>query len=369
MAEDVTERHRTATELRVTRDRARAAFLNAPIGAALFSLGTVQPVPLLEVNPALCAMLGYPEAELLNKGFAELVHPDGPYDLSQWEKLVHGEVDRYIVERCLRRSDGRPLWARLSMSLVRDEDGAPAYGVAQIEDITSTRRAAAQQDAVARLGQQALEGTGIDELIVSAVTAVTEILSTPIAGVLEHLIDEQALVGRFTVGIPADAPPPESRRVIEPGYLGEALSERRPIAIEDWATETEHEHSEFTRRHPQGGSLAVPIEGPAGAWGVLSLHTHEPRRWAPEEISFAHAVANVLGAAIQRWTAEEETRRRALHDPLTGLPNRTLLLDRLDARARPRAPQRHHTVAVLFLDLDTSRSSTTAWATPPATSC
>jgi diguanylate cyclase (GGDEF)-like protein/PAS domain S-box-containing protein len=352
MAEDVTDRRRTEAELRVTRDRARAAFLNAPIGAALFSLGTVQPVPLIEVNPALCAMLGYPEAVLLQKGFAELVHPnDGPSDLSRWERLVQGELDRYVVERCLLRSDGRPLWARLSMSLVRDAEGEPAYGVAQIEDITSTRRAARQQDAVARLGQQALEGTGIDELIVSAVTAVTEILSTPIAGVLEHLVDEQALVGRFTVGLPADAPPPERRRVVEPGYLGKALAERRPIAIEDWATETEHEHSEFTRKHSEGGALAVPIEGPAGAWGVLTLHTREPRRWAPDEISFAHAIANVLGAAIQRWTAEEETRRRALHDPLTGLPNRTLLIDRL-AHALERSRRSGTTTALLFMDLD-----------------
>ena len=49
--------------------------------------------------------------------------------------------------------------------------------------------------------------------------------------------------------------------------------------------------------------------------------------------------ANVLADAIERRRAEEEMRRQGLHDPLTGLPNRTLFMDRLVARAQPgRAP-------------------------------
>ena len=52
-----------------------------------------------------------------------------------------------------------------------------------------------------------------------------------------------------------------------------------------------------------------------------------------------------------RKQAEEQLRHRALHDPLTGLPNRDLLLDRLNG-ALARAGRERASVGVLFLDLD-----------------
>jgi diguanylate cyclase (GGDEF)-like protein len=84
---------------------------------------------------------------------------------------------------------------------------------------------------------------------------------------------------------------------------------------------------------------------------VLSVYSPEPRRFAGDEVNFAQAVANVLGAAIQRWRAEEDTRHQALHDPLTELPNRTLFMDRL-AHALERARRGGRKAAVLFMDLD-----------------
>jgi diguanylate cyclase (GGDEF)-like protein len=59
----------------------------------------------------------------------------------------------------------------------------------------------------------------------------------------------------------------------------------------------------------------------------------------------------VLADAIDRVRTEEETRRRGLHDPLTGLPNRTLVLDRI-AHALARSDRGEGSVAVLFLDVD-----------------
>ena len=69
------------------------------------------------------------------------------------------------------------------------------------------------------------------------------------------------------------------------------------------------------------------------------------------DVNFLTAVSHVLAAAVQRHRAEAEVAHQALHDPLTGLPNRALLADRLD-QAAARAGRQPDPLAVLFLDLD-----------------
>ncbi len=65
----------------------------------------------------------------------------------------------------------------------------------------------------------------------------------------------------------------------------------------------------------------------------------------------AHLLGRAIRYAIQRKRTELELARRALHDPLTGLANRTLVTDRLTV-ALARADRKAHDVAVMFLDLD-----------------
>ncbi len=66
--------------------------------------------------------------------------------------------------------------------------------------------------------------------------------------------------------------------------------------------------------------------------------------------------------------AEAEIKRLALYDPLTGLANRRLLLDRL-TRAQVAAARSGRLGALLFIDLDDFRPSMTPTATPRAMRC
>ena len=68
-------------------------------------------------------------------------------------------------------------------------------------------------------------------------------------------------------------------------------------------------------------------------------------------MNFLTSVANVVSAAVERHDDEEASRHAALHDPLTGLPNRTLALDRLD-HALERRRREGTNVAALMFDLD-----------------
>jgi diguanylate cyclase (GGDEF)-like protein/PAS domain S-box-containing protein len=84
--------------------------------------------------------------------------------------------------------------------------------------------------------------------------------------------------------------------------------------------------------------VEVPVEGRVLSW---SYHPHRP-------LEVVHLFAEDVTA---RRAMEERLRREALHDPLTGLPNRRLLMERLSA-ALDRGRRRGGGTALLFLDLD-----------------
>jgi diguanylate cyclase (GGDEF)-like protein len=75
------------------------------------------------------------------------------------------------------------------------------------------------------------------------------------------------------------------------------------------------------------------------------------RRLSDEEMTLLRAVANILTTAMERLRGEDRMRHDALHDPLTGLANRTLLRDRLD-HALAQSEREAGQTGVLFLDLD-----------------
>jgi PAS domain S-box-containing protein len=136
---DITDGKRTADALQESEARFRAAFENASIGMVL----TAPDERTLQVNQALCDMLGYSESELLSLSFATITHPDHDY-LSHADlvRLLNGEPT-YELEKRYVRKDGRHIWVRLSGSLIRDETGAPRYYLSLIQDITERKQAEA----------------------------------------------------------------------------------------------------------------------------------------------------------------------------------------------------------------------------------
>ena len=86
-------------------------------------------------------------------------------------------------------------------------------------------------------------------------------------------------------------------------------------------------------------------------FGLLVVAVDQPRPPTAKESAVMDAAGNLASIAVERSRSEERLRQMALHDPLTGLPNRTLLLDHL-ATALRRISRHRTPVAVLFLDID-----------------
>jgi PAS domain S-box-containing protein len=112
------------------------AFKACPLGIAVENL---EGQPLF-VNPALCAMLGFSEDEILKKHCVEFSPPDdAEKDWALFEQLRTGSIDHYQLEKRYFRRDGSFVWGRLSISLLNHRP-SPLV-VAMVEDITEKRRA------------------------------------------------------------------------------------------------------------------------------------------------------------------------------------------------------------------------------------
>lgn len=116
----------------------RLAMASAGIGMAIVSLEG----RFVDVNPALCRMLGRDSHELVGHRVHEISHPD---DLPLTERLVgalcSGEQPSIDAEKRYLHRDGHPIEVQLNAALMRDVDGTPLYIIAQLRDVTAQRAA------------------------------------------------------------------------------------------------------------------------------------------------------------------------------------------------------------------------------------
>ncbi|MBD2360082.1 EAL domain-containing protein [Anabaena minutissima FACHB-250] len=110
--------------------------------------------------------------------------------------------------------------------------------------------------------------------------------------------------------------------------------------------------SELLMRDGIQSLLLVPLRLEEKFWGYLGLaDCTQERIWSKHEESTLLTMAASISGAWHRQQVEEQIRYQALHDLLTGLPNR-LLFDQLLAKALANAIRNSESLAVMFLDLD-----------------
>ncbi|HSI56378.1 MAG TPA: PAS domain S-box protein [Ideonella sp.] len=129
---------RQAAEDALRRSEAlyRTTFEMAAVGIAQVDLAGC----FIDVNSRLARKLGRSRDELQGQSMHAITHPDDlPPDLLMQQRLLAGEIDRFMVEKRYLRPDGSVIWAMLTVALVRDAEGRPERYIAVIEDLTERR--------------------------------------------------------------------------------------------------------------------------------------------------------------------------------------------------------------------------------------
>jgi len=288
---------------------------------------------ILRANAAFRGMLGYGEGELEGTARRDLTRPeDAEKDAGLYAELLRGERDGFRIEKRYVRKDGGLVWGRLSVSRIKETEGGPPLALGVVEDIDELRAAE--------------ESVRASEVRFRAVVE-----QSPLA---VHVFS------------------PDGRSIRANGswndlwYLGEGEEPEGANVFED-----EQLRVAGLMPYARDGAAGVGARIPSLLFDPARAGREGEPRWLEGVVyPLRDAAGNVTEVTImlddvtERKRLEEELAHRALHDPLTGLPNRALLLDRLgQALARVGRPDRGSDgdpggdpgargVAAIFLDLD-----------------
>ena len=345
---------RIVTARRASLDRFARGFADASVGMAVVSADW----RWVEVNDALCRLLDRPREELVGHSPAEVTHAeDIPSSRAIVDRALHERRRAQTFSKRYLRPDGEVVWASIDTLRFERRRGEPFF-FCVIRDTTAQQRAhdslerrAAEQSAVAQLGRFALGEQDLGALMDEAASVAAKTLEIDHCVVLELEPDREAVRVVAGVGVSEGV----LRRMRVPAAAGSlldlALGQGEPLIVEDVERDPRLRDQPLLRLYMVGSGMSVRLRARGEAWGLLGVYSRARRTFVPDEAEFLAAVANVVSGAVERHLVEEEIRHRVLHDPLTGLPNRTLALDRL-ASALARRQRDGGMVAVLLLDLD-----------------
>lgn len=325
------------------------------------------------LSPAIKEVMGYSPATLLGLNALDAFHredvdgarslldrlgPDGASEL-RLIRLMHASGTwRWIEARAVNLLDDptvqgivvncRDVTQRVMAQAVIDDSIARQSAIAHLGRIalaapdarSLTKRASVLIRSTLEVASCEIllfDGDTVTDAVVatSSGTTLSDDLSQPDRGILDTCLDSEDPI-QFTDPNPNG--PLHSDAPLELTSLEMTLNRPETIVPED-----------ITRRPPQ--VLAVHVADRERVMGVVLVRSGTPRSFRDDEAAFLDTMAGTLGLALSRRMTEASARHQALHDTLTGLPNRALFVDRL-TNALARIRRTDHRVAVLFLDID-----------------
>lgn len=247
------------------------------------------------------------------------------------------------------RPDGSRVW--LHRQVVRVDNGV----VAIVRDVTARKRAEVMRAEQNRVLEMIATSTPLEDVL----SALMHLLESqiPDSACVVMLRDEDGL--HLRVGAAPSLPAAFSQLAngwtIGPdaGPSGVAIYTQQSVSVTNLlAGDSYREFMLKAQMHEYNACRSMPILSHEGsALGALTVFARGERVPDAAETQTVAMAIRIAGIAIERTRAEDSIRHMANHDALTGLPNRTLLADRLN-QALAHAQRYGRGLSVAFVDLD-----------------
>ena len=322
------ELQQKSAELRASEERFRTAFEGAPIGMGLSTVDG----RWLEVNDALCELLGRTETQLLRQPLWELVHAeDREQERDSVRRLLRDRPLFDQSEKRLMRMDGETVHVIVSVSLTADSHERPQGYIWQVVDVTEQRQAEAERAARAeaeavvqtigklqQVTEAALEHLKLDELLQVLVDRLCEVFGADVVRIALRDHDDHQL---FSVGAAAGIETEAGTRVEIGSVLEQVIESGRPLTLHELlgssGLDPEMKDAGIT------SLMACPLVVKGRLAGVVEVGVRASRRFTLEDESLLVLMADRAGLAIEHARAYE----RELSN--VEMLQRSLLPDRL----------------------------------------
>ncbi len=288
-----------------------ALFQDTPLPMALLGLGG----RLIWANDALCALMRGDERQL--RGSAAFLPQDESVE-DGVSRLTSGRVPSIRFDRALEAADGSPIHGRISVTAIRDGRGHCRLLAVTITDTTAELRAT--------------------EAVKDAQTRLRSLFDNAIEGMFEATPDGRYLDVNLALSRMLGYP--------EPAELIAAVNANGHQLYVDPERHLEIANQLSLRGNVSDFISAVRRSDGSAIW--ISENVRAVRDNGGKTVRLEGSVEDVTG----RKRAEEQIAYGSLHDKLTNLPNRGLLLDRV-AHAITKSHRRNvFQYALLFIDCD-----------------
>lgn len=208
-----------------------------------------------------------------------------------------------------------PRWFATILHPVLDSTGGLIEIVGVSHDVTERRQTAdvlaqkiEQQAAIAELGQLAISQLDLDLMLNKASEIIAQALAVPFCKIQEYISNEQKLLLRAGTGWNDGLIGTQASSVWDNTQAASTLKTLNPIMVQNFDTETRVVASDLLKSHGIKSGVAVVISGLSGPYGILSVHSQNPRAFSEDQIYFLQAAADTLANAIKNTLSEQALR-------------------------------------------------------------
>jgi diguanylate cyclase (GGDEF)-like protein/PAS domain S-box-containing protein len=298
-------------------------------------------------------VLGYPTSYWQDADAFSLIHPDDqPIAEKRLEELLTSPGTEITEVLRIRHGDGS--W-RISEVVAVNLLGDPEVEgiVLTTRDLSDFRRAKELLADEARVLELIATGAPLEDVL-RAVAMMVERNSE--GGITAVLLNEPDGTMQVAAGPNVPASLLEALDGSEPfGLFARAVDARATVVIEDVERDEftgARLASESTRHNVISGWVTPVTDSDTGeVIGLLGTYFDAPGPPLARGIEVSELAAHLTAIAVSRSRASDTLTHQAHHDALTGLPNRAMVLKRLENLLRPDALTAGN-VAVMFIDLD-----------------